>query len=80
MFVVVFEPLDGSSNVDAGIPAGTIVGIYEHDGKCVIDIDNFEQQAESVCMANTFEAGTKLVACSSILSVTIQHFLRFNPW
>jgi len=67
MFVAVFDPLDGSSNVDAGIPTGTIIGIYEHDGECVIDFDNFEQQAESVCMANTLQPGTKLVAAAYCL-------------
>jgi hypothetical protein len=30
-FVAVFDPLDGSSNVDAGIPTGTIFGIFEQD-------------------------------------------------
>ena len=30
-YVAVFDPLDGSSNVDAGIPTGTIFGIFEHD-------------------------------------------------
>ena len=25
-YVCVFDPLDGSSNVDAGIPTGTIIG------------------------------------------------------
>merc|ERR1712157_427981 len=29
-YVAVFDPLDGSSNVDAGIPTGTIIGVYEH--------------------------------------------------
>ena len=28
-YVAVFDPLDGSSNVDANIPTGTIFGIYE---------------------------------------------------
>ena len=28
-YVAVFDPLDGSSNVDAGIPTGTIFGIFE---------------------------------------------------
>jgi hypothetical protein len=26
-YVAVFDPLDGSSNVDAGIPTGTIIGV-----------------------------------------------------
>ena len=28
-YVAVFDPLDGSSNVDAGIPTGTIFGVFE---------------------------------------------------
>ena len=27
-YVVVFDPLDGSSNIDAGVPVGTIFGSY----------------------------------------------------
>jgi len=30
-YIAVFDPLDGSSNVDAGIPTGTIFGIFEED-------------------------------------------------
>ena len=31
-FVVVMDPLDGSSNVDASIPTGTIFGVYRSLG------------------------------------------------
>lgn len=34
-YVAVFDPLDGSSNVDAGIPTGTIFGIFEQDPDAV---------------------------------------------
>ncbi len=34
-FIAVFDPLDGSSNVDAGIPTGTIFGIFEEDPDAV---------------------------------------------
>lgn len=27
-YIVVFDPLDGSSNIDAGVPVGTIFGIF----------------------------------------------------
>lgn len=27
-YIVVFDPLDGSSNIDAGVPVGTIFGVY----------------------------------------------------
>ena len=34
-YVVVFDPLDGSSNVESGIPTGTNIGVYEHMMKTV---------------------------------------------
>jgi len=69
-FVVVFDPLDGSSNVDAGCPTGTIIGIYEHDDECEIDEecvgDDCEKQLAE-CMANTLQPGTKLIAAAYCL-------------
>jgi fructose-1,6-bisphosphatase I len=69
-YVAVFDPLDGSSNVDAGIPTGTIIGIYEHDEACEIDPncvgeDCSEQEAQ--CLANTLQPGTNLVAAAYCL-------------
>jgi fructose-1,6-bisphosphatase I len=69
-YVAVFDPLDGSSNVDAGIPTGTIIGIYEHDESCAIDPecigdDCTEQEAQ--CLANTLQPGTNLVAAAYCL-------------
>lgn len=31
-YVAVFDPLDGSSNIDASIPTGTIFGLYRTNG------------------------------------------------
>merc|ERR1719258_958275 len=39
-YVAVFDPLDGSSNVDANIPTGTIFGIYEEPAGCLIDVSD----------------------------------------
>lgn len=69
-YVAVFDPLDGSSNVDAGIPTGTIIGIYEHDDNCAVDPDCIgpectEQEAQ--CLANTLQPGTNLVAAAYCL-------------
>jgi fructose-1,6-bisphosphatase len=39
-YVTVFDPLDGSSNVDANIPTGTIFGVYEETlsmENCLVD-------------------------------------------
>ena len=38
--MTVFDPLDGSSNVDANIPTGTIFGVYEEAESmenCLVD-------------------------------------------
>jgi len=64
-FVAVFDPLDGSSNVDANIPTGTIFGIFEEPEACevidgngdgVVTNDEFKD-----CMGATMQAGNKLV-------------------
>lgn len=60
-YTAVFDPLDGSSNVDAGIPTGTIIGIYEHDDECDADGDGDN------CLANTLRPGTNLVAAAYCL-------------
>ena len=39
-YVCVFDPLDGSSNVDANIPTGTIFGIYEEPEGCSLDFQD----------------------------------------
>jgi len=65
-YVVVFDPLDGSSNVDAGIPTGTIIGVYEHDENCIVEGEE-DPDAEAQCLANTLQPGTKLVAAAYCL-------------
>lgn len=64
-YTAVFDPLDGSSNVDAGIPTGTIFGIFEHDGECEIDpvtADDGLSEQDLKCLENTLKPGTDLVA------------------
>lgn len=46
--MAVFDPLDGSSNVDAGVPTGTIFGIFQvpdDGGECVVCDDEEEEKA-----------------------------------
>jgi len=69
-YVAVFDPLDGSSNVDAGIPTGTIIGIYEHDENCEFDPNCVGEECneqEAQCLANTLQPGTNLVAAAYCL-------------
>lgn len=60
-FVVVTDPLDGSRNIDASIPTGTIFGIY----KRLIEIDHLP--AEEKAMLNSLQSGRRLVAAGYVL-------------
>merc|ERR1719434_466352 len=62
-YICVFDPLDGSSNVDAGIPTGTIFGIYDHDEECPVVCDGDECTPEEArCLMNTLQPGSSLIA------------------
>lgn len=37
-YIVVFDPLDGSSNLDAAVSTGSIFGIYSPNDECLADI------------------------------------------
>jgi fructose-1,6-bisphosphatase I len=48
-FVAVFDPLDGSKNIDASMPVGTIFGIYKPaPGTRGGDVDSFLQDGSSL--------------------------------
>jgi fructose-1,6-bisphosphatase I len=68
-YVCVFDPLDGSSNVDAGIPVGTIFGIFKEPDNVDCDIDlsggNLDEDAQA-CLAATLQPGKNLVAAGYV--------------
>lgn len=59
-YVAVFDPLDGSSNVDAGIPTGTIFGIFDEGDEGHCDLDDTGELTN--CLINTLKPGDALVA------------------
>jgi fructose-1,6-bisphosphatase I len=77
-YIVVFDPLDGSSNIDAGISVGSIFGIYEPSEECSLeDADDPSKLLEN-CVVNVCQPGHKLLAAgyclyssSSIMVLTI---------
>lgn len=60
-FVVVTDPLDGSRNIDASIPTGTIFGIY----KRLVELDHLSRVEKA--QLNSLQSGTKLVAAGYVL-------------
>jgi len=69
-YVAVFDPLDGSSNVDANIPTGTIFGIYEEPEGCMIDADGdgvVDSDEMRDCLSATLQEGNKLVVAGYCL-------------
>jgi len=66
-YVVVFDPLDGSSNIDAGISVGSIFGVYAPSEECRIeDMDNPDQMVEK-CIVNVCKAGDELLVAGYCL-------------
>merc|ERR1719389_531114 len=65
-YAAVFDPLDGSSNVDAAIATGTIFGIYDEENseECIFDDqDGAEMTEEQLqCLATMLQPGRRLVA------------------
>lgn len=65
-YVVLFDPLDGSSNIDVNVPIGTIFAIYRRvteDGECTLE-DFLQKGAEQVA------AGYVVYGTSTILVYT----------
>lgn len=60
-FVVVTDPLDGSRNIDASIPTGTIFGVY----KRLVELDNLPREEKAVL--NSLQSGSKLLAAGYVL-------------
>eukprot|EP00871_Galdieria_phlegrea_P001920 jgi/Galph1/2729/GphlegSOOS_G1382.1 len=62
-YIVVFDPLDGSSNLDAGLPTGTIFGIFKQHASCLLhDYEERIEKTELVCLQNTLQPGSSLLA------------------
>lgn len=60
-FVVVTDPLDGSRNIDASIPTGTIFGIYNR----LIELDHLPVKEKA--QLNSLQSGSRLIAAAYVL-------------
>ena len=53
-YIVVFDPLDGSSNIDAAVSTGSIFGIYAPNDECLADIEDNGTVRASRCLASSW--------------------------
>ncbi|KAL3681037.1 hypothetical protein R1sor_023993 [Riccia sorocarpa] len=63
-YVVVFDPLDGSSNIDAAVSTGSIFGIYRPTEECLTNLDDDTQlgMVEQNCIVNVCQPGSNLLS------------------
>lgn len=67
-FAAVFDPLDGSSNVDCGLPTGTIFGVYRKPAYGASDPDTTVKQKGS----NLVVAGYCLYSAGTHIMITMR--------
>lgn len=82
-YICVFDPLDGSSNVDAGIPVGTIFGVFQEPdpAECELpdDLSKGLSEDQQRCLAGTLQPGKSLVAAGYVLySASTELVLTFG--
>ncbi|OMO66521.1 Fructose-1,6-bisphosphatase class 1/Sedoheputulose-1,7-bisphosphatase [Corchorus capsularis] len=68
-YIVVFDPIDGSANIDTALTTGSIFGIYGPDRQCLIDLDDTStlDQAREKCIVNVCQPGSNLLAAGYCL-------------
>ena len=71
-FVAVFDPIDGSKNIDASLPVGTIFGIYRKPPS--------SSSEEGVCDALFLQNGRGLVAAGYCLYSYVLCRTRLHPF
>ncbi|GAB2261923.1 hypothetical protein Droror1_Dr00002920 [Drosera rotundifolia] len=62
-YIAVFDPLDGSSNIDVVVSTGFIFGIYSPNDECIVDdSDDALSLEEQRCVVNVCQPGSNLLA------------------
>jgi fructose-1,6-bisphosphatase I len=86
-YVVVFDPLDGSSNIDVNVSIGTIFGIFrKKEEECSL-VDNLLQKGRDLIAAGyvVYGSSTMFVYCAGgtvngfTLDPSVGEFLLSNP-
>lgn len=72
-YIVTFDPLDGSSNIDCCVSIGTIFGIYKKMGDNPVTIDDVLQPGRKL-----IAAGYALYGSATIIVLTLGHGCGVN--
>ncbi|KAF8042247.1 hypothetical protein BT93_A0770 [Corymbia citriodora subsp. variegata] len=70
-YVVVFDPIDGSANIDTALTTGSIFGIYGPDKQCLLSDEDESlptlDQAKERCIVSVCQPGSNLLAAGYCL-------------
>ncbi|KAK9057776.1 hypothetical protein SSX86_022614 [Deinandra increscens subsp. villosa] len=67
-YIVVFDPIDGSANIDIALTTGSIFGIYAPDEQCLVDYDEDTlDEAKEKCIVSVCQPGSNLLAAGYCL-------------
>ncbi|XVF08219.1 hypothetical protein REPUB_Repub06bG0207500 [Reevesia pubescens] len=68
-YIVVFDPIDGSANIDTALTTGSIFGIYSPETQCLIDLDDTLtlDQAREKCIIDVCQPGRNLLVAGYCL-------------
>ncbi|KAF4348120.1 hypothetical protein F8388_003462 [Cannabis sativa] len=68
-YIVVFDPIDGSANIDTALTTGSIFGIYGPDKQCLVDLDDDSplDEAKERCIISVCQPGSNLLAAGYCL-------------
>ncbi|KAL3531744.1 hypothetical protein ACH5RR_005265 [Cinchona calisaya] len=68
-YIVVFDPIDGSANIDTSLTTGSIFGIYGPDEQCLVDMndDSMLDEAKQKCIVSVCQPGSNLLAAGYCL-------------
>ncbi|XP_047975275.1 fructose-1,6-bisphosphatase, chloroplastic-like [Salvia hispanica] len=68
-YIVVFDPIDGSANIDTSMTTGSIFGIYGPDKQCLVNLDDdstLDQEGQE-CVVSVCQPGSNLLAAGYCL-------------
>ncbi|KAL7195153.1 hypothetical protein ACSBR1_035384 [Camellia fascicularis] len=88
-YVVVFDPIDGSANIDTALTTGSIFGIYGHDEQCLLNLDDDSTlgREEQKCIISVCQSGSNLLAAgyclyssAVILTLSLGRGVNYDLW